>query len=314
MGSIHGNRYPDPRCRCGRRHRCDRHAQRDRQAVGGGPRRRGGGARRLAAGAARQSRPADPRDVSGARLAGAQRQSPVVLRPREDVIRSVSTTDRRHAEACGRAARRCRARAYPVVRPSLRTDCRARIVSDDAGKCTPNAGRPRPLGRAAAPACRRVGGDAATLRFRRTAGSVLREWPPTTRSHRPLAGRQADRRGREGPARAIPRSADRGRRGVSCRASAGSRAPGARPHGPARRQGVLGSAGELARDGRDVSSRRVAVQRGTAARSDVDRARPPAARAARQPADTDRAADHRRAFVATGSVDRELSRSRPSRA
>ena len=87
-----------------------------------------------------------------------------LLRPREDHSKRIDNRSPTRSSVWTSGSAMFSA-SVSIGTPVSPNNCRARIVSDDAGKCTSNAGRPRPLGRAAAPACRRVGGHAATLRF-----------------------------------------------------------------------------------------------------------------------------------------------------
>lgn len=83
----------------------------------------------------------------------------------------------------------------------------------------------------------------------------------------------------------------------------GALASGARSHGQARKQGLLGSPGHFARVRGDVPARRDAVQRCAPARSWPDRARPEPASAAGESDYADRHAHHRRPLVAAGGTD-----------
>ena len=138
---------------------------------------------------------------------------------------------------------------------------------------------------------------------------LVRQRPPAARPDRPPAGRQADRRRRQGAARGVPRRA--GDAPTTRRAPSRLQAHARQVRDHMDKLGskaLLGAARRLARDGGDVPARRDALQRGAAARPDAHRARAAAAGAAGQPDHADRAADHRGPHLAAGGAGRELPR------
>ena len=222
--------------------------------------------------------------------------------------RRARAADRRHAEEGRRPAGRGREGAHGVLRPADRADRRARLHHAHAVARAAHAGGARALGRDAAAPRRRDRRHAAPLRLRRAAGPVVRQRPPAARPDRPPAGRQAAssstrrRRSRRFSTRRRRRDDE-----VRTRTAAGARPPGARSHGQAGQQGVLGAArGRVARDGGDVPARRDALQRGAAARPHAHRIRPEAAGAAGEPDHAHRPAHDHRPHLAAGGADREL--------
>ena len=174
----------------------------------------------------------------------------------------------------GRAARRGRARSAATVHAAHGAGQLAQRHRPDAGARVANTGRPRTMGRNAAAARGRDRRHARSAATSTSSGSCSRDngrLRPDLIVHLP-GGRRivVDAKA---PLEAFLDAQENRRRGCSRAEAAGARAAGARSHGEAGRQGVLGTARRVARAGGDVPAGRDALQRRAPARPHAHRAR-----------------------------------------